>query len=130
MQHRVQTLAVREHPKLDPAQIETLKQQLGGPAAEDLVCRAAEELALRIATMERLHNAGDIIGLRKTARGLAGIAGQIGLDSVCLIADDLVRVAGDDSLQRRVATAATMARLVRTAEISLMAIWDLGEKAP
>ncbi len=130
MQNGVHILALRERPRYDASQIEALKLQLGGPAAEDLVCRAAEELALRISTLERFHAAGDGTGVRKTARGLTGIASQIGLDSVAAVAHDVERCAACQGLTADIALTSTLARLVRVAETSLMAIWDLDEEAP
>ncbi|MCH2093946.1 MAG: hypothetical protein MK160_02405 [Rhodobacteraceae bacterium] len=130
MQQGVHILTLRERPRYDGSQIEALKQQLGGPAAEDLVCRAAEELSLRISALERFHAAGDDIGVRKTARGLTGIAYQIGLHGVSDVASDVEHCAAREGLAAHVAQAATLARLVRVAETSLMKIWDIGEEVP
>ncbi|MBM2290455.1 hypothetical protein JQX09_00920 [Sulfitobacter pseudonitzschiae] len=99
-----------------------LYAQMGEVSAEDILCRAMEELALRMSHCERLFRTDDHAGLRKSARSLIAIAEQIGMDV-------LARVAGDVTycIDRKdtVALAATVNRLMRTGEGSLTAVWDL-----
>lgn len=99
-----------------------LYAQMGEVTAEDILCRAMEELALRMSHCERLFRTDDHAGLRKSARSLIAIAEQIGMDV-------LARVAGDVTycIDRKdtVALAATVNRLMRTGEGSLTAVWDL-----
>lgn len=99
-----------------------LYAQMGEVSAEDILCRAMEELALRMSHCERLFRTDDHAGLRKSARSLIAIADQIGMDV-------LARVAGDVTYcidrQDTVGLAATLNRLMRTGEGSLTAVWDL-----
>ncbi|MEM5544445.1 hypothetical protein WNY61_17045 [Sulfitobacter sp. AS92] len=99
-----------------------LYTQLGEVGAEDVVCRAMEELALRMSHCKKLHQAQDRAGLRKSVHRLIAIAEQIGMALVARVAVDVVACidAEDD-----IATAATLSRLVRSGERSLTAIWDL-----
>ena len=99
-----------------------LYTQLGEVGAEDVVCRAMEELALRMSHSKKLHQAQDRAGLRKSVHRLIAIAEQIGMALVAQVAADVMACidAEDD-----VATAATLSRLVRSGERSLTAIWDL-----
>ena len=95
-----------------------LYAQMGEVSAEDILCRAMEELALRMSHCERLFRTDDHAGLRKSARSLIAIADQIGMDV-------LARVAGDVTycIDRR--DTVGLNRLMRTGEGSLTAVWDL-----
>lgn len=107
---------------LDHDQLGALYAQLGALAAEDVVRRAMEELALRLSHAERQYRQNDLAALRKGARSLVKIAEQIGMQKLARVAHDVSRSIDqcDDN-----ATAATLARLLRVGERSLTAIWDL-----
>ena len=107
---------------VDHDRLGALYSELGHAAAEDVVCRAMEELALRMSHCDRLYRKSDFEGLRKSSRSLIAIAEQIGLSVVTRVATDVVTCidSGDP-----VALGATVARLMRTGEGSLTAIWDL-----
>ncbi len=96
--------------------------QLGAPGAEAVVARAMEELAARLARVERLFSGGDHHELHRAARSMVGIAEQIGMDMFARVAGD---VAALTLTHDAAALAATMARLKRIGEGSLMAVWDL-----
>lgn len=108
--------------RLDPDRLGALYSQLGDTGAEDVICRAMEELAVRMAHCERLYRQGNWAELRKSARSLVAIADQIGMRLLSRVAGDITASidAGD-----MVAVAATLARLLRIGERSLTAIWDL-----
>lgn len=95
---------------------------MGHAGAEDVVCRAMEELALRMAHCDRLFRAQDMAELRKSSRSLIAIADQVGMHLLARVAGDVTNCidSGDT-----VALAATLGRLMRTGEGSLTAIWDL-----
>lgn len=99
-----------------------LYTQLGEIAAEDVVCRAIEELAVRLSHCERQWRASDLAALRKGARSLIAIAEQIGMTTLARVAGDVTASvdARDDA-----AIGATLCRLVRIGERSLTAVWDL-----
>ena len=108
--------------QVDPAQLETLYRDLGTRNAEDVVCRAMEELALRLNQCERLYRRGQMGELHQGARSLCAIADQIGMARLAHVAKDVVCCI---EVEDTVALAACMARLVRAGEGSLMAVWDL-----
>lgn len=116
------TLAQNETVRLDSDRLGELYAQLGEAGAEDVVCRAMEELAVRLAHSERLYRQGDMADLRKSARSLVAIAEQIGMHSVSRVAQDVTYCIDDDD---HVALAATLSRLLRIGERSLTAIWDM-----
>ena len=119
---QITQLRPAEQVDLDHNQLSTLYAQLGPAGAEDVVCRAMEELALRLSQCERLFRASNWAELRKSARSLIAIADQIGMNgvsSVALAVTDCIDSKND------VAVGATMHRLMRIGEGSLTAIWEL-----
>ncbi|MFL4469594.1 hypothetical protein ACERZ8_06835 [Tateyamaria armeniaca] len=115
-------LRLSEHVQVDHDRLDSLYSEMDHAAAEDMVCRAMEELALRMAHCDRLYRAADFDELRKSSRSLVAIADQIGMTMMARVARDVADCAGP---QDPVALAATLSRLMRTGEESLTAIWDL-----
>ncbi|MEO9896891.1 MAG: hypothetical protein ABJQ34_01820 [Paracoccaceae bacterium] len=95
---------------------------MGDVAAEDVVCRAMEELALRLAHCDRLFRANNMDDLRKSSRSLIAIADQIGMTKLARVAGDVTQCIDEGN---HVALSATLGRLMRIGEGSLTAIWDL-----
>lgn len=111
-----------EQPHLEMRQLETLHEMLGPRAAEDVMCRAMEELAVRMGHIEKLFVKGARDEMRKHARALIAIAEQIGMASLARVAQDVVYCIDDCD---RVALAATFSRLARVCDASLCAIWEV-----
>ncbi len=121
MQHVMQ-FRPAEMASVDPDRLAALYSELGEAGAEDVVCRAMEELALRLSHCDRLYRTAQWVQLRKSARSLIAIAEQIGMLKLARIAESVT-----DCIDAKndVALAATVARLMRIGEGSLSAIWDL-----
>lgn len=119
---QVTLLKQDERVRLDPQRLDTLFDQLGETGAEDIVCRALEELAARLSHAERCYREGRIADMRKSSRSLIAIADQVGMSLLAGVAGDVTASidAGD-----HVALAATFARLLRIGERSLCEIWDV-----
>lgn len=117
-------LRPEEPVRLDRARIETLHAALGPAQAEEIVCRAMEELAVRLALLERGYAARDVAALAKGARSLVAIAEQIGMAALARVAADVAACA-----DRRdgPALAATLGRLLRLGDRSLTAVWDAAD---
>lgn len=111
-----------EQVAVDREQLGLLYTQLGEVGAEEVVCRAMEELALRMAQCDRLYRTRDRPGLRKSVQGLVAIADQIGMGVVSRVAQDVVTCIDHGE---HIALAATLSRLLRVGERSLNAIWEL-----
>jgi hypothetical protein len=109
---------------MDPTQIEALCTDLGPYAAEDVVCRAMEELAQRLCHIQEQAVNGPREDLPKALRALSAIAEQIGLSGLSKVAYDVMHCI---ELKDQVAEAATLARLARTGERSLTELWELNE---
>lgn len=120
----VTALQQKERVRLDADRLETLYRQLGERGAEDVVCRALEEIAARIAQAEHDFRAARFVEMRKGCRSLIAMADQIGMAMLARVADDVTGCidAGDG-----IALAATFARLRRIADRSLCEIWDMAE---
>lgn len=118
----VTLLTQKEQVRLDPDRLAALYLQLGEANAEDVICRAVEELAVRLSHCEKLWRNEEWANLRKSARSLVAIADQVGMPKLARVARDVTNSldAGDV-----VAAAATLTRLLRVGERSLTAVWDL-----
>lgn len=108
--------------EVDQDRLGALYAQLGEANAEDVVCRAMEELALRLSHCEALFREGAWTTLRKNTKSLIAIADQVGMSALSHVAGDVTKcIDSGDS----VAAAATLSRLLRVGERSLTAVWDV-----
>lgn len=107
--------------RIDSDRLTDLYVELGEAAAEDVICRAMEELAVRLSHAERMYREGEVEGLRKSVRSMAAIADQIGLHLLARVARDVTTTIDRSDM---IALAATLARLLRIGDRSLTAIWD------
>ncbi len=119
----MQVLQIRplEQVSVDQERLGALYSQLGESGAEDVVCRALEELALRMSHCNQLYRQKSWPELRKNTRSLIAIADQIGMQKLSQVACDVtvcIDTQDDNGL------AATLSRLLRIGERSLTAIWD------
>ena len=121
MEH-VTLLKQRENIQLDANRLEELFVQLGETNAEDVVCRALEELAARLSHTERCYRERRVEDMRKSARSLIAISEQIGMQMLAEVARDVILCVDTDD---ETALSATLARLLRIGEGSLSEIWDL-----
>ncbi|MFD2739657.1 hypothetical protein ACFSUD_08760 [Sulfitobacter aestuarii] len=124
MNMQVLQLQISEMVAVDEQGLGRLCARLGQGAAQDVLCRALEEMALRLSRCERFSSAGDWSALEKDVRALGRIAERIAMPLLALVATDVRRCL---AAQDQIAVAATLARLIRIGECSLVAIWDLRE---
>lgn len=122
MVEQVVMLTQDERVRLDQDRLGELYAQMGEAGAEDVVCRAMEELAARLTHAARMYRQGQLADLRKSVRSMAAIADQIGMLMLARVARDVTACidAGDAN-----GLAATLARLMRIGERSLTAVWDM-----
>ena len=119
---QVTLLEQKEAVRLDSGRLEQLYHQLGEAGAENVVCRALEELAARLSHTERCYRVKELRDMRKNARSLIAIAEQVGMELLSHVARDVTKCIDEND---DVALAATLARLLRIGETSLYEIWDL-----
>lgn len=122
MVKQVSILNTQETVAVDSDRLNELYVQLGAAGAEDMVGRAMEELAVRLSHTERLYRQRKPADLLRSLSALMVIAEQVGMPGLLQVAVNVRDCvdAGDD-----VALAATLARLLRVGERSLLAIWDM-----
>ena len=120
----VNVLEFDERVQLDPRPLEALHQDMGSDAAEAVLRRAMRELALRLARIEMRDGIQTMADLAQAARGIVGIASEIGMTSLAEVASDVAAAAGRCDVP---AAAATAARLARIGDHSLMAAWEHAE---
>lgn len=120
--NHVLKIRLKETVRVDQDRLGALYAELGEAGAEDVVCRAMEELALRLSHCSRLHSAGNIDELRKCTRSLVAISDQIGMHLLARVAGDVMACIDHGDMA---ALGATFSRLLRIGEQSLTAIWDL-----
>lgn len=118
----VVALRIEEPVRLDRDQLEILFLRLGASGADLVVNQAMEDLAIHLASVEKLHRAGRIDDLRGEIRELVTIAQQVGMTSLARIGRDAL---GLIDSRDGAAYCAVVARLVRVGESSLVAVWDL-----
>lgn len=99
-----------------------LYRHLGEAGAERLICRAMEDLAVRLADIEAQYWKGELDAVSKGCRSMIAIAQQIGLYDLA----DASRVAGECATHGDpVSIAATIARMLRVGDKSLSTVWEL-----
>lgn len=111
-----------EQVQLDQDRLGALYSQLGPAGAENVVCRALEELAYRLAHCTALYQAKKWDELRKNTRSLVAIAEQVGMSALSHVAGDVTYC-----LDRAdwTGVASTLSRMIRVGERSLTAVWDI-----
>ncbi|WP_417250420.1 hypothetical protein [Celeribacter sp.] len=107
---------------VDRERLDQLYVRLGTSGADGVVSRAMEELAVRLARVAKCHEKGDLAELRRAARSMVAISEQIGMMTFAAVAKDVSGLALTDD---GTALAATVERLTRIGENSLLAIWDI-----
>lgn len=110
-----------ESVRLDGARLDDLVAQLGPSGAENVVCRALEEVAVRLSHAERCRRAGRFDDMRRAVRSLVAISGQIGMHALARVAGDVITCVDNGD---HIALAATQARLLRVGEACLGELCD------
>lgn len=111
-----------EKVRLDNGKLEKLYNSMGAVAAEDMISRAMEELAVRLAKVKKTYDARQMDELQTVARSIATISDQVGMAMLSSVARDVQSLAQKND---GTALAATTARLGRLGEHTLMTIWDI-----
>lgn len=102
--------------RLDPEPLVRLYADSGPDGAEDIVCRAFEEISHRLRLVARAHRTGDLVRLRSEAEGIAATALTIGLIDLAASAGHVANCA---ALRDPAALGATVGRLLRVGGRSL-----------
>ena len=123
----VARLRFRDHIGFDPEPMRALYRRFSPQEAEERVCLALEEIARCLERASAAHLASDFERLAEIAAEIETTARLIGVSCVARVASDVRTCAlrGDD-----MGTAATMHRLDRITEPSLVEVWANYDDAP
>ncbi len=112
--------------RLDKVRLAEIVARLGPRGADDMVSRAMEELAVQLARVHKNYGRARMGDVVEAAAVVARIAAHVGMPGLSRVARDVGWLARPArSRNNDVALAATVARLVRIGEDSLMQVWDL-----
>lgn len=115
-------LAYDESVRLDRSQIEVLYQSLGPVGADKVVNHALEEISVTLTQVTRQYHEARLDDLRISVRALIAVAQQVGMMTLARVARDVLELSATHD---GAAFGATVARLARIGESSLLAVWDL-----
>lgn len=111
----------RETVILDTDLLEHMCARMGYSKAEAALTAAMEDLAVLLHYTGTLSRANELDTLHTTCRQVRTVARRVGMSALCRVAGD---VAGLCHGLDPAALAATIARMQRLGEQSLIAIWD------
>lgn len=120
----VSRICPRDRAQVDRGRYEELVLIMGIRAAEGLLARTVEQLAICLNRAERCYRASDLDRLVTTATNISALAEQVGMIDLARAAR---AVADTAETWDPVALGATMARLTRVGDVSLLSAWDLDE---
>lgn len=108
--------------RLDRSQLEVLYHNLGPAGADKVVAHALGQLGQTLVQAAEHYREGQIEALRGTLRTIVALAQQVGMTLLARVARDVLELS---HTYDAAAFGATMARLERIGEGSLVAVWDL-----
>lgn len=118
----IRKLLINEAVALDPHKLTELCVTHGEAGAEAIVGRAIETLSIGMAQVERAYVDQDLNNLARQATLLLPVAEEIGMTTFSNVADDVISCARAAEIMP---LAATLSRLIRIADKSLTAVWDM-----
>jgi hypothetical protein len=116
MMQKISVLHPRDTAYFDEATLSGLSRDLGSSVAENILCRALEDIAARFAQIRQDYSNGDHPALRKSVHAVIPIAEQIGLLGLARIGADVVDCVDQTD---PVALAATLCRFLRWGEMAM-----------
>ncbi len=123
---QIAQLIPRDVLRIDPEPLARLQVALGPQGAEDMVCRALEDISHRLRRLSEDHAQCDMEKVSRGARSIAAVSAQIGLRDLALVAGHVLECAAQDCARHeaKAALAATLARLFR---VGRRAVTEIGQ---
>src|SRR6056297_1786705 len=87
--HGVAVLAHEDTVRLEAGVLLDLQRDLGPLGAENVICRAIEEIAFRLEELPEPHRSGRWAEVARRARGLAAVAEQVGMATLGRMSRDV-----------------------------------------
>lgn len=122
MTHPIAILRHEEPVRFDSDRLEALCAEHGDDTAEEIIARALEQIAIKLAALEALYQAGDREEMDKLCNSLTRVARQIGMTTLARVARDVQACL---RLDNPVNLAAVLHRLMRIGDSSVHAIWSV-----
>ena len=117
----VTVLQCIHNPALDPGPLVEIYKDLGDKVAEETICRALEDLAIRLSRLQELRAAAGFDNLARLAQRMAAVAEGIGLTEVATAARHVANCARQKD---GVALEATICRLERGFDLAISQVWE------
>ncbi len=118
----MQKLRRLERVRLDRHRLDEIVARFGPHGADDLISRAMEELAVQLAKVHKAYQRAALCEVESAALKIGEVAAHVGMPGFARVAGDVARLARRND---GAALSATVARLGRIGECSLMKVWDL-----
>jgi hypothetical protein len=118
----VTALVPRDRMLMDADPIARLFLDLGEGAAEEVICRALEDMTSRLGRINALHAASNFAPIGADARRLSAIAAQLGLTEVATVALYACDCAENGNAM---GLGAVLARLDRICDHAVTEVWSL-----
>lgn len=115
-------LRLAEPVQLDQNRLAEIAARLGARGADDLISQTMEELAVLLSATHKAYLVGHFHETEQMAMKIRHLAAHVGMPGLSSVAQDTVRAAKQKD---GIAIAATVARLSRCGEASLLKVWDL-----
>ncbi|WP_439122826.1 hypothetical protein [Marivita sp.] len=113
---KISVLHPRDAAFFDEDTLNALSRDLGPAVAENILCRAREDIAARFIQIRDEYGTGNYPGLRKSVHAVMPIADQIGLPGLTSIGHDVLRCIDQAD---PVALASTLCRFLRCGEMAI-----------
>ena len=117
----VTVLQCNRNPAMDPGPLSEIYKDLGDKVAEETICRALEDLAIRLNRLQDMRAVAGFEDLTRQAQRMAAVADGIGLTEVATAARHVATCAGQHD---GVALEATLCRLERGFDLAISHVWD------
>jgi hypothetical protein len=125
-QDGVLTLRPSEPACFNPDTLESLCRRIGEIRAEAEVARALERISTTLTAMDTLVEEADTSVFAATLRSLVRDADLIGMITLARVSRNVLDCLGSGDTR---AYAATLSRLARVGERSMLSVWDLEDRS-
>ena len=117
----VTVLQCNRNPAMDPGPLSEIYKDLGDKVAEETICRALEDIAIRLNRLQDIRAVAGFDELARQSNRLAAVALGIGLTEVSTAARHVATCAAQKD---GVALEATLCRLERGFDLAISQVWD------
>jgi len=118
---RIAILRCRDDFHMDPAPLTAMFASHSEKDAEAMVCRALEDMALRLDRLQAARRAGDYAEIPHSAKRIAAIAAGLGLTEVKTVAKNIAQAAESGC---GIALGAVTARMERCFDTAVSQVWE------